>query len=64
MRRPLEQRIKTILNRVKTPGSGEAGHAQRIPDAINEVARDVDSVEKRVAVLEAKLDQRGAESRG
>ena len=54
MQQSLEQKVRRTLNRVKTPGSGEAGHAQRIPDAITEIAQYVDALERRIADLEGK----------
>jgi hypothetical protein len=54
MQQSLEQKVKRTLNRYKTPGSGEAGYAQRIPDAITEIAKYVDALEQRIADLEGK----------
>ena len=57
MQQSLEARVRQILNRVKTPGSGEAGHAQRIPDAVTEVAKEVDSVDQRLRKIEDEIQR-------
>ncbi|MGN6587585.1 MAG: hypothetical protein ACTHKT_08970 [Solirubrobacterales bacterium] len=56
MHQSLQEKVRRTLNRAKTPGSGEAGHAQRIPDAITEIAKHVDALEQRIADLERKRD--------